>query len=49
MAKPKPRWLKLDAKSRVRVLAGSTRIEIRLIIPSVRVRKQLESLKPKKK
>ena len=48
MAKPKPRWLKLDSLSKVRVKVGATNIEVRLIIPAERVRIQLNDLKPGK-
>ena len=48
MAKPKPRWLKLDNLSQVRVKVGATKIEVRVIIPAERVRVQLDELKPGK-
>lgn len=48
MAKPKPRWLKLDKLSRVRVKVGTEKIEVRLIIPAERIRIQLNELKPSK-
>jgi hypothetical protein len=40
-------WLKLDKTSRVKVRAGSTNLEIRLIVPAERIRKQLDRLKSK--
>jgi hypothetical protein len=40
-------WLKMDKVSKVRVRAGSTNVEIRLIIPADRIRKQLDRLKSK--
>ncbi|HEV2387159.1 MAG TPA: hypothetical protein VGS20_07875 [Candidatus Acidoferrales bacterium] len=46
MPRPKPRWLKLDKLSTVRVRAGSTGIELRIIFPARRLRRQLEMLKP---
>jgi hypothetical protein len=48
MAKPKPRWLKLDKVSNVRVRVGSTKIEVRLIIPAQNVRFHLKQLEPSK-
>jgi hypothetical protein len=46
MSKPKPRWLKLDKLARVRVRVASTKVEIRIIVPAERIRRQLDSLKP---
>lgn len=40
-------WLKLDKTSKVRVRVGSTNVEIRLIVPADRIRKQLDRLKAK--
>lgn len=40
-------WLHLDKASKVRVRAGSTNVEIRLIVPADRIRKQLDRLKSK--
>jgi hypothetical protein len=39
------KWLKLDQMSKVRVRVGSSNVEIRLIVPADRIRKQLERLK----
>jgi hypothetical protein len=46
MSKPKPRWLKLDKLAKVRVRVASTKVEIRIIVPADRIRRQLNSLKP---
>jgi len=41
------RWLKLDKQATVRFRVGSKKnIEIRIILPARRVKKQLESLQP---
>jgi hypothetical protein len=46
MAKPS-RWLKLDQQAKVRVRIGSKKnVEIRIILPARRIKKQLESLQP---
>ena len=47
MAKPKPRWLKLDQASKVSVKVGSTHVEIKILMPAKRIREQLKMLAPK--
>jgi len=39
-------WLKLDAKSKVRVRVAGKKIEIRLSLPIDRIRRQANRLKP---
>lgn len=46
MPRPRPRWMKLDKLSTVRVRVGSMGMEVRIIVPVRRIRKQLELLKP---
>jgi len=48
MSKPKPRWLKLDKLARVRVRVSGTKVEMRIIVPADRIRRQLDSMKPGK-
>ena len=38
-------WLKMDKVSKVKVRVGSNNVEIRLIVPAERIRKQLDRLK----
>jgi hypothetical protein len=38
-------WLKMDKISKVKVRVGSASVEIRLIVPADRIRKQLDRLK----
>src|SRR5205807_346275 len=38
-------WLKMDKISKVKVRIGSANVEIRLIVPADRIRKQLDRLK----
>jgi len=46
MAKPS-RWLKLDQQAQVRFRVGTKKnIEIRIILPAKRIKKQLKSLQP---
>jgi hypothetical protein len=48
MARGKNRvWLKLDKMSKVSVRAGSANVEIRLVVPAERIRKQLARLQAK--
>ena len=41
------RWLKLDQQAKVQFRVGSRKnIEIRIILPARRIKKQLENLQP---
>ena len=48
MAKPRPRWLKLDQLSKVHVKVGAKSVEFRIIVPADRIRWQLKDLEPGK-